>query len=500
MKNLDTLTQQKAEIIKRINQAVRDGNEEAFAGAFGEFSEAIYESVMAEARGLMQAADQNVLASRGVRALTSEENKFYQAFIEAAKSSNPKQALTNTDIVLPKTVIDSIFDDIAEAHPLLDAINFQNTAALTEIYISTTSGSAVWGTLTAEIAGELAAAFDKIELAKKKLTAFILIPKSMLDLGPAWIDRYVRALCGEYLAASLEAAVVDGDGDDTMIGMTRALSGAVDGVYPRKTPVTITALDQSTFGTILNTLTQGPNSKRRSISNIIMVVNPSDYFTKVMPATTVRTADGGFNTNVFPFPTTVYQSAACPAGYAVFGIANRYFAGLGTSRGGKLEYDDSVKFFEDERAYAIRLYGDGRALDANAFILANISGLAPYTQKVYITNTSLTVDGEVDATITNELLSVTSADARLASLKIGNKTLAPAFNKSVMVYTAATTDATNTITAVAMNGEAVIEILNGETAVENGAAATWAAGENTLTVNVTVGEATESYVVTVTKS
>jgi HK97 family phage major capsid protein len=489
MKNLDLLQKQKAEILQKINAAVKSGDEEGFASAFTEFTDILQEAVMAEARGMVQAADNTILAGRGIRALTSEENKFYQAFIDAANSPNPKQALTGTDYVLPKTVIDSVMEDMAAAHPLLDAIAFENTLALTEILISTTSGSAIWGELTAAITSELGAAFSKLELSKKKLSAFILISKSMLDLGPVWIDRYVRALLVEANAAGLEDAVVDGDGDDKPLGMTRALTGAVDGVYPRKTAITITALDQTAFGTILNTLSQGPNSKRRAIQKIIMVVNPADYFTKVMPATTVRTTDGSFTKDVFPFPTEVFQCSGMPQGYAVFGIGNRYFAGLGTSKGGKIEYSDEYKFLEDQRAYLIKLYGDGKPLDANAFVLADISGLTPYIQKVYVTN-------DEDSPVAM----FPAYDARLASLTLGSLTLSPTFNKSVFAYTAATTNATNTVTAVAMDGESTIEILNGETPVANGAAATWATGENTLTINVTSGAETETYTVIVTKS
>lgn len=489
MKNLDLLQKQKAEILQKINAAVKSGDEEGFASAFTEFTDILQEAVMAEARGMVQAADNTILAGRGIRALTSEENKFYQAFIDAANSPNPKQALTGTDYVLPKTVIDAVMEDMTEAHPLLNAIAFENTLALTEILISTTSGSAIWGELTATITSELGAAFSKLELSKKKLSAFILISKSMLDLGPEWIDRYVRALLVEANAAGLEDAAVDGDGDDKPLGMTRALTGAVDGVYPRKTAITITALDQTTFGTILNTLSQGPNGKRRAIQKIIMVVNPADYFTKVMPATTVRTTDGSFTKDVFPFPTEVFQCSGMPQGYAVFGIGKRYFAGLGTAKGGKIEYSDEYKFLEDQRAYLIKLYGDGKPLDANAFVLADISGLTPYIQKVYVTN-----DEE------NPVAMFPAYDARLASLTVGSLTLTPTFNKSIFAYAAATTNATNTITAVAMDGEATIEILNGETPVANGAAATWSEGENTLTINVTSGTETETYTVIVTKS
>lgn len=493
MKNLDVIQKKKAEILQKMTAAVKEDKAEDFSAAFEELMDVVQQAVLEEAKGIVQSNDQTILAARGVRALTSEEMKFYQAFIDAAKSGNPKQALSGTDVVLPKTIIDSVMEDIAEAHPILDAIAFQNTAALTEILISTTSGSAVWGEMTDAITGELSASFAKIDLTKKKLTAFILVSKAMLELGPEWIDRYVRALLVEANSAGLENGIVDGDGNDKPLGMTRALTGAVDGVYPRKTAITITALDQTTFGTILNTLSHGPNSKRRAISEIIMVVNPGDYFTKVMPATTVRATDGSFTKDVFPFPTKVLQSSAMPQGYAVFGLAKRYFAGLGTSKGGKIEYDDSVKFLEDQRAYLTKLFGDGRPLDSNAFVLADISGLTAYVQKVYITNDS------IDTDVTNESFGVISLnDARLASLTIGALTLSPIFNKSVFVYTAATSNATNTITAVAKDGEATIQILNGETPVTNGTAATWAEGANTVTINVTSGAETETYTVTVT--
>ena len=150
----------------------------------------------------------------------------------------------------------------------------------------------------------------------------------------------------------------------------------------------------------------------------------------------------------------------------------------------------------------MKLYGDGRPLDANAFVLADISGLTTYTQRVYVTNTGFDVNvTNTGFDVTNDPLNVLPVyDARLASLAIGSKPLSPAFNKSIFAYTCATTDATNTITAVAKDGEATIVIKNGETTVANGAAATWAAGENTLTVTVTSGTETETYTVIVTKS
>lgn len=102
------------------------------------------------------------------------------------------------------------------------------------------------------------------------------------------------------------------------------------------------------------------------------------------------------------------------------------------------------------------------------------------------------LDGIVVATI--------GGNPDLTSLTIGGLDLTPAFDPATTAYAVATSNATNKVTAVAADPKATIEIKVGTTAVENGSAATWAAGSNTLTVKVTSGDTTKTYTVTVTKS
>jgi hypothetical protein len=123
VKNLDLLKQQKAEFAVKMREAVQNNDEEAFAEAFSDFANALQEAVIAEARGLVQATDNQILSGRGVRALTSEENKYYQGLINALKSGNPKQALSDFNVILPVTVIDAVFEDLTEEHPLLDVLD-----------------------------------------------------------------------------------------------------------------------------------------------------------------------------------------------------------------------------------------------------------------------------------------------------------------------------------------------------------------------------------------
>ena len=90
--------------------------------------------------------------------------------------------------------------------------------------------------------------------------------------------------------------------------------------------------------------------------------------------------------------------------------------------------------------------------------------------------------------------------ARLSGLTIGALTLEPTFDSDVDSYTTATTNSTNTITATPEEEIATVTILNGETPVENGTAATWQEGQNTVTITVQNGTAQKVYTVVVTKS
>lgn len=387
MTNLDNIKSQNNAILARMHKAIIEDKAEDFATAVNEFAVAMQEAILKDAKELAGVTDRAALAARGVRQLTSEEYKYFSAVREAMKSPDPKMALTNLSVVLPETEIDAVFDYLTENHPLLNAISFQNTGALAKIITSTSSGVASWGELTATITSELGGAFAEVDLSLAKLSAFIPVSNAMLDLGPEWLERWVRTILSEAIAVALEAGYVDGDGKNKPLGMTRKLSGATDGVYPRKTAVTLDAINPNSLGSILNTISQAPNNKRRAVPELLMVVNPSDYYTKVFPATTVRRTDGGWNNDVFPYPTRVVISAAVPSNHAIFGLAKEYmaFVGAGTN-GGRIEYSDEYKFLEDVRTYKVKMYATGRAKDENAFVLADITNLAPTVLQVEVTN------------------------------------------------------------------------------------------------------------------
>ena len=218
---------------------------------------------------------------------------------------------------------------------------------------------------------------------------------------------------------------------------------------------------------------------------MILLVNPQDYYQKVMPATTVQAPDGTYRNDVLPYPMDVIQSVSLPRGEAIIGIASQYLAMAGTSPNGKIEYSDHYHFLEDERVYLVKGYANGMPKDNNAFLRLDISGLQPATWKV----TQVTAPTPSD-------------DATLSALTIGSQALTPTFAAATVSYTATTTNATNTITAVPSDAGAEIHVLVNNAEIDNGTAATWQTGSNTVKVNVTApdGTTTKTYTVTVTKS
>lgn len=177
-----------------MQEAVQASDNEAFAQAQQELMQALMEKMLAEHEELgQQAADVQILAQRGVRQLTSQERSYYQHVMDAMRSADPKQALTGLDEVMPTTVIDAVFEDLRLNHPLLSRIDFQNTSGLVEIIMNVDATQmATWGPLCGTIATELSSGFKKVPNTLYKLSAFIPVCKAMLELGPEWLDRYVR--------------------------------------------------------------------------------------------------------------------------------------------------------------------------------------------------------------------------------------------------------------------------------------------------------------------
>ena len=402
---LALINNDRAKLNQMMIDAMHEQNADKYTEAFNGICELIEKDVLEKAQELAGVHDQQVLASRGVRQLTSKEKKYYEKLIEAFKSENPKQALTNPEIVMPETVLDAVFDDLQTEHPLLSHLSFTNTRGAIKFLFSTNDfQKAVWGKLCAEITKEIEASFSEIDMTLMKLSAFIPVCEAMLDLGPVWLDSYVRQILYEALANGLEDGIINNLNTTTgpvgmIADMTTGSGGVGAATFTAKTATPITDLQPATLGAQLAKLAVDAAGKARAIRDVILIVNPTDYFTKVFPATTVMNGAGVYVNNVLPYPMTIIQSAAVATGKAVLGLGYKYFMGIGMdSRAGRIEYSDEFKWLDDERVYKIKLYANGMPMDNNAFQYLDISGLKPATVRVTIENEepiTTTVEGTV---------------------------------------------------------------------------------------------------------
>lgn len=390
MKSKDLIKQ---ELNKTLGAAMQSKDPEALTNAFSDFAVNLQADVVNDFKVYQQSHDSSILANRGIRQLTTPENKFYTTWMGALKGNydNPKMAFTGLDnTTLPQTVIDNVLSDIKSSFPILSAINFQNVSTVTKMIVNKQGMQlAAWGPLNSKIATELSGSIATINIELNKLTAFMAVSRDMLDVGPEWMDSYVRAVLAEALGYGLSQGIIAGTGKDQPIGMMKDTSAAVDPVtgYKDKTAIKVTDLSVKTIGGIAATLARGPNDRKRPVPSILMIVNPVDYFKLIMPAMTYLNTSGTYVDNVLPYPSQVVQDSNVPSGRAIFGLADKYFMGVGKGgSGGQLEYSDELQFLDDNRVYKIKMYGNGQPLDNNAFVLADISGLTPIKHQVLVAN------------------------------------------------------------------------------------------------------------------
>ena len=366
MKNKDLETISKDELRSKALSAIKNGNAKEYLDTVTEYFTNLADEIKEQYESAIATNDVEILSKRGFSVLTSAEEKYYNALANAMKT---KSALT--DIEMPRTIIDRVFEELETDHELLQKINFQNVTGVTEMIIRNGDAEAAWwGELTDAVKKELASAFKKITTNTLKLSAYLPVAKAHLDLGPVYLDAFVRRFLLESLAIGLENAIVTGDGNKKPIGMDRDLQGnVVEGVYPQKEAKSVTSLSLASLGALMAELT---NDGKRKVPSALFIVNPYDYLSKILPAIYYRTADGRWVSNL-PFPITFVQSCEVAKGKAVMGIAKNYFLGLGSQN--KIIKSEECHFIEDETVYLAKLYGTGMPVDNTSFLYLDISGI-----------------------------------------------------------------------------------------------------------------------------
>lgn len=177
---------------------------------FTDMMDALGEDTLSEIKNQVHAQTEDYLdARRHDPKMSNEEVKFFNEIKTDTGFKEPK--------LLPETVVTEVFDDMVQAHPLLQAIGLQNQGISLKIIQSDASGVIGWGNIFGEITSQLDAKFKETKADQSKATAFLVLPKDLSDFGPSWIKQYVITQITEAFAVGAETAFLTGDGNQNQL-------------------------------------------------------------------------------------------------------------------------------------------------------------------------------------------------------------------------------------------------------------------------------------------
>lgn len=315
--------------------------------------------------------DRSILQQRGQNVLTSEETKFFNVAVLDGGFKD--------DSILPVTTQERVFEDLVEEHPLLEALGLQDLGAVTRFITSDATKAYAWGKLFGDIKGQVNAAFGEETISQFKLTAFAVIPNDMLELGPIWVERYVRTLLVESYSVGLEFGYVNGRGPgvNEPVGLLKNVDPSTSAITDKVSSGTLTFAPSQYGETIAGELynvvkalsTDADGKSLKVLNKVVMVVNPVDAI-GVQARNTIQTTNGQW-VMALPYNIQVVESEEVPVGKAIFFVKGRYLAAI--AGGYKLKKFDQTLAIEDATLYTIKQFANGKPKDNKAALVYDLN-------------------------------------------------------------------------------------------------------------------------------
>lgn len=261
------------DLVKELNEAPAEQKSEKIIEAIQSMIDENYAEVINQYQKEFEeySATKESDTKFGLRSLTEKEKQW----IDRAIKQEDSTSLTGKEIdYLPETTVSYIFEDLKTTHPLFQYIDWA-PAGVQKWFLSERSGKATWGKLTRAIIDKIEAGINTLDLEVNSLSAFMFVPKAIINMGYKWIDRFVRTVLLEVNEEGIETGIIAGDGKESPIGLLKDLNGAVvDGVYPDKTPIVITDLGPDSFGKVVLPILN--RKGKRSVDTIIIIANQNE--------------------------------------------------------------------------------------------------------------------------------------------------------------------------------------------------------------------------------
>jgi hypothetical protein len=260
-------------------------------------------------------------------------------------------------------------------HPLIQAIGVQDLGPVTRFITADPTKAYAWGPLFGDVAGQVNAAFHEEDMGTFKLTSFAAIPNDMIELGPVWLERYVRTLLVESYSTGLEFGFVTGGGAtvNQPIGLNKNVAADTGAITAKTTAGTLT-FEPSTRGEIVagelhgvvSALSTNEKGVSRNIANrVYMAVNPIDAIA-VQMRNTIQTQNGQWVT-ALPYNVQLVESEVVTPGEALFFVRGEYLAAV--AGGYRFKKFDQTLALEDATLYTIKQFANGKPKDNKTALL-----------------------------------------------------------------------------------------------------------------------------------
>lgn len=466
------------------------------------------------AKGDMKRKDDAMMSNRMTRAfggMTMEQRSafihredvqdFLTRFREMFRTQirmDPKggqtRGITGAELSIPPVMLELLRQNIENYSKLTNHVRLVSVAGRTRQVIMGAIPEAVWTEACAAL-NELTFVLNDVEVDGYKVGGYVSICNALLEDSDVSLLSEIIIGLGGAIGIAVDKSILFGTGVKMPLGIaTRLAQTSKPSDYPDSAREwknlsqsnVITIASGSTTGLSLFQqiiLAAAAAKGRYSRGEKFWAMNEMTYTKIQVEATNINAAGAIVSVLNGTMPVVggdivVFSDDIMPDDTIIGGYGDLYL--LAERAGTAVGYSDLPLFIQDQTVVKGTARYDGKPVIPEGFVAIGV-GKAPTLSMPFVPDVA------------------NPAVAALRSLAIGALTLSPAFSPDTLEYTASTSNTSNMISAVPTTGSLATIKVNGKK-IQNGSAAAWDAGENTVSITVTNGDKSKTYAVTVTKS
>lgn len=306
----------------------------------------------------------NTIETRSQMLERLNQTEVREFYANVAKAVKDKRAVTESDLLIPETVINMIQMRLGDYSVLYKEVNVVKLSGTARVILDGKIPEAIW-TEMCDPVEELAFGFSQTEIDGFKVGGFIPVCNAVLEDAMINLANYIEQRLAMAIAKSLDKAILIGEG---------ASAKQPEGIITNTDVATATSTGELVdIMKNVGTIDHGDDALDKG--ELIAVMKRSTYYTHLMEQTYLPTADGRLvvqdaTSPRLPDGTRVVFSNYAPENVIVIGDFKKYL--LGERAGVKLAVSQDVRFIQDQTVFKGTARYDGKVVDKEAFVVITI--------------------------------------------------------------------------------------------------------------------------------